>query len=90
MRLLAIVVLGLALAGCSKSRCEKYGDMQLKCGHLNDNQEGKAMRLGLVKVCESSSSKSSLKTIAVHMQKEADCADQHDDCVSYRACVDSK
>jgi hypothetical protein len=85
---IVFVVLALAGFGCSKSKCEKYGDMELKCGGLSDNDEGRAMRLGFVKVCESSSSESSLKAAADMLKKHAECADKFGDCASYKKCVD--
>jgi hypothetical protein len=78
----------VALAGCSKSRCEKYADMEIKCGGYPKSEEDftRAMAEG---ACESMDKND--KVIGAHIQHEADCAAKHmNDCAAYKACTEAE
>jgi len=74
----------LALAACGKSKCEKYADMEWKCGKFPASEKDITLKLA-EGMCEASDSDKALAKFA----KEADCAAKAKDCAAYKACTDA-
>ena len=84
-----VLVLGMFAAGCSKSTCEKYADMEIKCGNIPEKEADmtRALARGM---CEASSSnKDELKEMGDMIKKEADCAAKTTDCAEYKKCTEA-
>jgi hypothetical protein len=86
-----IVLLGLVLSlGCGKSRCEKYADMEIRCGGYPKSEEDITRKLA-EGMCETTGSVD--KSIGGPIEREAECAEMFmkkdgADCAGYKACKD--
>ena len=98
MRKVAVVVAAtaaaalslLAAAGCSKTRCEKYGDMEVKCGGYPKSEEEitRAMAKGMCEGAEKGMAE--LGELAAKFKAESACAEKHDgNCDAYKKCVET-
>jgi hypothetical protein len=80
----------LAAAGCGKTECQKYADMEWKCGDYPAKEEGitRQMAEGM---CEGAKEMDDDKSgLGAHFKAEAACAKKHlDDCAAYKACTDA-
>jgi len=80
----------LAAAGCGKTECQKYADMEWKCGNFPAKEEDitRQMAEGM---CEGAKSMDEDKSgMVAHFKAEAACATKHpDDCAAYKACSDA-
>jgi len=80
----------LASAGCGKSECQKYADMEWKCGDYPAKEEDitRQMAEGM---CEGAKSIDEDKSgLGAHFKAEAACATKHaNDCAAYKACTDA-
>ena len=80
----------LAAAGCGKSECQKYADMEWKCGNYPAKEEDitRQMAEGM---CEGAKQMNEDKSgLGAHFKAEAACAKQHpNDCAAYKACTDA-
>jgi hypothetical protein len=87
-----IVLLGLLLSlGCGKSRCEKYADMEIRCGGYPASEEDITRKLA-EGMCETTGSVD--KSISASIEREADCAVRFlakdgADCAGYNACKEA-
>jgi hypothetical protein len=83
-KVLQVAALVAALTACSKSRCEKYADMEIKCGGIPKSEEAMTRKLA-EGMCESADSEKS--EISNMFKAEAECAAKHSDCAGYEACT---
>ena len=77
--------------GCGKSRCEKYADMEIRCGGYPSSEEDITRKLA-EGMCETSDSVD--KSIGGPIEREADCAVKFlkkdgADCAGYKACKEA-
>lgn len=89
--LVASVLAALAaLPGCGKSTCEKYADMEVKCGHYPEAERDITHDLaqGTCMAADSESDPEG-KVIADYFLKQAECAKKTSDCAEYKACTDA-
>ena len=92
MRLLFVAALPiaavLAAAGCGKTECQKYAELEWKCGDFPATEESitKQMAEGM---CEGAKQmENDTSGLGAHFTGEAACAKQHpDDCKAYKACA---
>ena len=86
--LIAIASL-VAAPACGKSTCEKYADMEVKCGNYPDNEKEITHDLaqGFCMAADSDDDPAA-KEMAAHFKAEADCAKKTSDCAEYKACTD--
>lgn len=87
MRIAALVIAVLAV-GCGKSRCEKYAELEIRCGGYPASEEALTRKLA-EGMCETTGSVD--KSLAAPIEHEADCAEKHfqkdgADCAGYNAC----
>jgi hypothetical protein len=86
------VLLALVLSlGCGKSRCEKYAEMEIRCGGYPKSEEDITRKLA-EGMCETAGSVD--RSIAASIEREADCAVKHlgkdsADCAAYKACTEA-
>ena len=85
MRFALLFVALAALAACSKSKCEKYADMEWKCGNYPANEKEITMKLSEGMCSAAENGEKELQRFA----KEADCAVKAKDCAEYKACGDA-
>jgi hypothetical protein len=83
-----ILLLILMAAGCGKSRCEKYAEMQVRCGG-NPKSEDDVTRTVSEGFCEQADTINA--EFAARKRREADCAVRFlkkdtADCAGYKAC----
>lgn len=80
----------LATVGCGKTECQKYADVEWKCGDFPAKEEDitRQMAEGM---CEGAKDmKDDTTGIVAHFRAEAACAKKHpDDCAAYKACSDA-
>jgi hypothetical protein len=76
----------VALAGCGKSKCEKYAEMEWKCGHFPADQ--KDMTITLARGMCDSADDPDLKSLGSSIKAEAECT-KFDDCESYKKCTNA-
>jgi hypothetical protein len=93
MRIASLLVSALALfavAACGKSTCEKYADMEVKCGNYpaDEKQITRDLAQGFCMAADSDDDPAA-QEMAAHFKAEAECAKQHSDCVAYKACTDA-
>jgi hypothetical protein len=77
----ALVVVA-AVAGCSKSRCEKYADWEWKCGNYPEREKEITLKLAEGMCVAADNGEKALE----RFRKEADCAAKAKDCAEYKAC----
>jgi hypothetical protein len=75
-------VVAAALAACGKSKCEKYADMEWKCGHYPEAEKS-VTKMAAEAFCEASDDDK--KLLGPLMKAEVACA-KYDDCESYVKC----
>lgn len=91
---IALVVSVLAglfvLPACGKSTCEKYADMEVKCGNYPaaEKEITHDLAQGMCMAADSESDPA-VKEMAEHFAKEAACAKKTSDCAEYKACTDA-
>ncbi|HEX5062976.1 MAG TPA: hypothetical protein VFV99_26560 [Kofleriaceae bacterium] len=78
------VLLVLALAACSKSKCEKYADWEWKCGNYPADQKEITLKLAQGMCVAGENGEKGAERFA----KEAECALKAKDCAEYKACGD--
>ena len=78
------LALVLALPACGKSKCEKYADMEWKCGNYPESEKDITLKMA-EGMCEAADKEKTLARFA----KEADCAEKAKDCAAYKACSDA-
>lgn len=91
MRIILLAGLALALAGCGKSRCEKYAEMEVRCGGYPKSEED-ITRAMAEAACETTDKND--KVLGARFQHEADCAvkflsKDSADCAGYKACSEA-
>ena len=80
-----------SLAACGKSTCEKYADMEWKCGNYPAEEEAITKQMAEA-MCEGAGQveEPQAKSFADHFKGEAECAKKHpNDCAAYKACTDA-
>jgi hypothetical protein len=89
VKVVALLVPLALLAACGKSTCEKYADMEWKCGNYPASEKDitKALAQGMCEAAESQNAE--LKDMGDHFKKEAACAAKFTDCAQYKACTDA-
>lgn len=84
MKLVFTAVLAVALAACSKSKCEKYADMEVKCG----KEKGDMVHKLAEGFCDKAQKEKD--PFSQMLNAEAACATKHaDDCAAYEACKEA-
>jgi hypothetical protein len=86
MTKLLFVSVALFVAGCSKTKCEKYADIEVKCGGIPAKEEDITRKLA-EGMCEAADKDKS--ELAQHFKKEAECAAKFSDCAQYKACTEA-
>jgi len=81
-----LLVGALLVVGCSKSKVEKYVDMEWKCGNYPAKEEDMTRKLA-EGMCEAADTDKS--EFAQHFKKEAECAAKFSDCAQYKACTEA-
>lgn len=84
------LALGLAGTGCSKSKCEKYADMEVKCGSIPEGERDLTRQLaqGMCAASESGDDPD-MAGMDKRFLAEAACAAKTDDCAAYKVCTDA-
>jgi len=72
----------LALAACGRSKCEKYADMEWKCGHFPANEKDMTLQMAQGFCAAADSDKAMAR-----FGKEADCATKFTTCEDYKKCT---
>lgn len=87
--LASLLVLAVAPA-CGKSTCEKYADMEVKCGQYPENEKQITHDLaqGFCMAADSDDDPAA-KEMAEHFKAEAACAKKTSDCAEYKACTEA-
>jgi hypothetical protein len=87
---LAVALLS-TVAACGKSRCDKYADMEVKCGNVPEKEQEltRALAGGMCSQSGEAAKDDTLKEMAQRFQKEADCAEKYTDCSQYKQCTDA-
>jgi len=85
------LAIGLFAAGCGKSRCEKYAEMEIRCGGYPASEEDLTRKLA-EGMCETTGSVD--KALAAPVEHAADCAVKFlgkdtADCGGYKQCVEA-
>ncbi|MCA9675466.1 MAG: hypothetical protein H6709_22275 [Kofleriaceae bacterium] len=83
---LAVVPLAVAPAACSKKpsgKCDKYADMEVRCGDTN----GEGVRSVARSFCEASY-KDKSDALSSMIVLEAECAQTTTECAPYHACIE--
>ena len=86
----AIALAALLVApACGKSTCERYADMEVKCGNYPDSEKEITHDLaqGFCMAADSDDDPAAQEMVA-HFKAEAECAKKHSDCAAYKACTD--
>jgi hypothetical protein len=85
--LISLVALLVAPA-CGKSTCEKYADMEVKCGQYPENEKDITHDLSQgFCMAANSDDDPEAKEMAAHFKAEAECATKTSDCLEYKACT---
>lgn len=79
------LLLVVALAGCGKSKCEKYADWEWKCGNFPASEKEITLKLAEGMCSAAENGEKGLERFA----KEAECAAKAKDCAEYKACGDA-
>ncbi len=77
----------LAVPACAKTTCEKYADMEVKCGEYpaNEREITHDLSQGFCMAANSEDDPAAKEMIA-HFKQEAECATKSSDCAAYKAC----
>lgn len=77
----------LVVPACGKSTCEKYADMEVKCGEYPEDEKDITHDLsqGFCMAADSEDDPAA-KEMVEHFKAEAQCAKQTSDCAAYKAC----
>lgn len=77
----------LAAPACAKTTCEKYADMEVKCGEYpaNEREITHDLSQGFCMAANSEDDPAAKEMIA-HFKQEAECATKSSDCAAYKAC----
>jgi len=90
MRTLALLLslAALALPACGKSTCDKYADMEVKCGDFPASEQTMTHDLaqGFCMAADSEEDPAA-KEMIEHFKAEAECAKKTSDCSEYKACT---
>lgn len=83
-----VLAIALSAAGCGQSRCEKYAEMELRCGGYPTNEADLVRKLSKG-MCETTGSVD--QAIARPVAHGADCAvkfltKDSADCANYKQC----
>ena len=80
--------LALPLSACGKSTCQKYADMEVKCGEYPAAEKDMTHDLaqGFCMAADSDNDPAA-KEMSEHFKAEAKCAEKTSDCAEYRDCV---
>jgi hypothetical protein len=87
--LLVSVAALLAIPACGKSTCEKYADMEVKCGHYPADEKQITHDLAQGFCMAADSDEPGAQEMAAQFKAEAECAKKTSDCVEYKACTDA-
>jgi len=89
MTKLGMAVFGavIAIAGCNKSKCEKYADMEVKCGAVPEKEKDMTHALAQAFCSDDSADSAGAKEISSHIKSEAECATKTTDCAEYKKCT---
>jgi hypothetical protein len=82
----------VAAVGCGKTECQKYADMEWKCGDYPAKEEDitRQMAEGMCEGAKSMNEKDDTSGLVSHFKAEAACAAKHaNDCAAYKACTDA-
>ena len=81
LSLVTITILGLAACGKSgpASRCEKYGDMEARCGDVKGE--------GVSEMARSFCERAEKGDDVLNLAPEIACAQTTTDCDAYQACI---
>ncbi|HSD90957.1 MAG TPA: hypothetical protein VLB44_25710 [Kofleriaceae bacterium] len=77
-----LVVAALLVAGCGKSKCEKYAEIEWKCGNNPADEKDVTLRIS-EGFCEAADHDKAM----AHFAKEADCAAKFTTCEEYKQCT---
>lgn len=86
-KILTLLLFGWATtAACKKSTCEKYADMEVKCGGIpaKEAELTRAMAQGMC----SEDPPAGAEEFSKMLRLEASCAENTTDCAAYKACID--
>ncbi len=77
----------LLTPACAKTTCEKYADMEVKCGEYPENEKQITHDLsqGFCMAADSDDDPAA-KEMTEHFRQEAECAKTAADCAAYKAC----
>ena len=83
-----VLILAAALAGCSKSKCEKYADMEVKCGDIPEKEKDmtKVLARGMCEAADSGDKEA--KALGDMIKLEAECT-KYEDCTEYKKCTEA-
>jgi hypothetical protein len=86
-----LLALAVFAVGCGQSRCEKYAEMEIRCGDYPASEEALTRKLS-EGMCETTGSVD--KALAAPIEHEADCAVKHlakngAGCAGYEACKEA-
>jgi hypothetical protein len=86
-----LLVAAVLLGACGKSRCEKYAEMEIRCGGYPASEEDITRKLA-EGMCETTDTVD--KSLAAPIEHEADCAvkflnKDSADCAGYKQCKES-
>lgn len=81
-----VLLIAVLVSACGKSQCEKYADMEWKCGNYPAKEEDITRKLS-EGMCEAAKTEKS--EFAQKFTKEAECAAKFSDCAQYKACTDA-
>jgi len=90
MRIALLFAALLVVPSCAKSTCEKYADMEVKCGQYPASERDITHDLsqGMCMAADSDDDPAA-KEMTERFRKEAACAKQTSDCTAYKACTDA-
>ena len=86
-KMMTLLLFGLATtAACKKSTCEKYADMEVRCGDIPAKEADmtRAMAQGMC----SEEPPAGAEEFSKMLRLEASCAENTTDCAAYKACTD--
>ena len=88
-RVLKLLLSACLLTACHHpSKCERFADMEAKCGDIPQHELAKTRTMARG-ICEAASSKDpSVAQAGAQFAQEADCAVTSPDCDEYRKCRD--
>jgi hypothetical protein len=79
----------LAATACGKTECEKYADMEWKCGNYPASEETITRQAAQGMCMGAKDMEDDTSGVVEHFRKEAACAAKHSDCAAYKACTDA-